>query len=574
MIEVSGLPSVPDDFADFRKVLFLVWAFLKLPAPTFIQYDIANYLQHGPRRKLIEAFRGIGKSWITAAYVCWRLRLNPQLNILVVSASKERADNFSTFALRLIHEMPVFQCLMPHAGQRESKVAFDVGPAEPDHAPSVKSVGITGQLTGSRAHIIIPDDIEVPGNSQTQAMRDKLAEQVKEFDAIIHPGGEIAYLGTPQCEQSIYNTLPQRGYAKRIWPAEYPNEKWQKANGEDLAPAVLLHLAHDPSLAGKPADPRRFDEDDLAERKLSYGRSGYALQYMLDTSLSDADRYPLKLSDLIVMDLDRELAPEKLVWAADPSLVVPEVPCVGLNGDRYYRPFRVIGDMLPYTGSVMAIDPSGRGKDETSFAVVNMLSGYLFLMAAGGVRGGYSEDTLLALARLAKVWRVNNILVESNFGDGMFTELLKPHLMRTYQVGVEEVRSSAQKERRIIDTLEPVMNGHKLVVNRVVIQADYNWAKDLPPEQALKYQLFYQMSRITKDRGALAQDDRLDAVAMAVAYWVKAMGQDVDVKARERQGKLLQRELDAFTGQLDGTVDSLLLGWEPTKSHRKNCFNH
>ena len=129
---------------------------------------------------IIEAFRGVGKSWITSAYVVWLLYMNPQLNILVVSASKSRADDFSTFTLRLIKEMPILEHLIPSDDQRQSKISFDVKPAAASHAPSVKSVGITGQLAGSRADVIVADDCEVPNNSMTQGMRDRLSEAVKE----------------------------------------------------------------------------------------------------------------------------------------------------------------------------------------------------------------------------------------------------------------------------------------------------------------------------------------------------------------------------------------------------------
>ncbi len=99
--------------SDFRNFLYLAWKHLALPEPTPIQYDIADYLQGGPKRLIIQAFRGVGKSWITSAFVCHQLLLNPQRNILVVSASKNRADDFSTFTQRLINEMPILQHLIP-----------------------------------------------------------------------------------------------------------------------------------------------------------------------------------------------------------------------------------------------------------------------------------------------------------------------------------------------------------------------------------------------------------------------------------------------------------------------------
>ena len=128
---------------DFRNFLYLTWRHLRLPEPTPIQYDIADYLQRGGQRCIISAFRGVGKSWITASFVLWRLLLDPNINILVVSASKNRADDFSTFCLRLLSEMPILKHLYPKGYQRQSKISFDVSTATASQQPSVKSLGIT-----------------------------------------------------------------------------------------------------------------------------------------------------------------------------------------------------------------------------------------------------------------------------------------------------------------------------------------------------------------------------------------------------------------------------------------------
>lgn len=525
---------------DFRKFTYVVWNHLNLPDPTPVQYDIASYLQHGPRRSVIEAFRGVGKSWLTSAFVCWLLLNNPQLKILVVSASKERADAFSTFVKRLINEIPILAHLKPKEGQRDSVISFDVGPANPDHSPSVKSVGITGQITGSRADILIADDVEVPNNSATQTMRDKLSEAVKEFDAILKPGGRIIYLGTPQTEMSLYNQLPERGYEIRIWPALYPEVNQILKYQGRLAPMVTQAMEQDPKLAGLPTDPRRFGEEDLLERRASYGKAGFALQFMLDTSLSDADRYPLKVGDLVIQNLNPTMGHLKVAWAAAPELTINDTPNVALTGDRFYRPMWHSPEMTEYTGCVMSIDPSGRGKDETGYAVVKHLAGNLFVTEAGGISGGYEESTLEALAQIAKRNQVKYIIIEANFGDGMFTQLLKPVLGRIYNCTVEEVKHSTQKEARIIDTLEPVMTGHRLIVDRKVIERDFETAKDV------KYSLFYQMTRITRDRGALVHDDRLDALAIAVAYWVESMARDNDKAVSEIKSQALARELKRF----------------------------
>jgi len=540
--------EIPPKLRDFRNFLYLVWKHLNLPDPTPLQYDIAEYLQHGPKRSVIMAFRGVGKSWITSAFVVHQLLLDPSKNILVVSASKNRSDDFSTFTLRIIQEIPILQGLKPSENQRFSKIAFDVGPAPASHAPSVKSLGISSQLTGSRADIIVADDVEVANNSATQGMRDKLDEQVKEFDAIIKPldSSRIIFLGTPQCEDSIYNKLRERGYKSRIWPSEYPDEVEATNNyGGDLAPLIADNIASD--TVGTSTEPLRFTDLDLEERKMSYGRTGYALQFMLNPKLSDADRYPLKINDLIISDVDVDLAPEKIVWSSDPDNTDRELPNVGLAGDRFRRPSSTVGDMIPYTGSVLSIDPSGRGKDETGYAVVKMLNGQLYVPDAGGIKGGYDEKTLKQLVAIAKDNKVNIVVIESNFGDGMFMELIKPLFRTTYPVTIEEVRHNKQKELRIVDTLEPVLNSHRLVVDPSVITNDYRSALTYPIEQQTRYMLMYQLSRITRDRGSLVHDDRLDALSIAVGYWTQQMASDADQSMVDRQQELLHKELQDFT---------------------------
>ena len=537
--------DLPDEIKDFRNFLFLVWKQLNLPQPTPIQYEIADYMQHGPKRAVIQGFRGVGKSWICSAFVVHQLLLDPSKNILVVSASKTRADDFSTFTLRLIHEAPFLQHLAPGDKQRFSKISFDVGPAPASHAPSVKSLGITSQLTGSRADIIVADDVEVPNNSATQMMRDKLGEQVKEFDAIIKPNKEskILFLGTPQCEDTLYRSLQERGYDTKIWPAQYVTQSKNNLTYNDNISQLCVSTEKE----NKTTEPLRFSDIDLADRKVSYGSAGFALQFMLDSKLSDVEKYPLKINDLLVMSIDDEVAPEKVVWANDPSLEWDSaVPNVGMTGDRFHRPFKVLGDHIPFTGSVLSIDPAGRGKDETGYAVCKMLNGFLYVPAAGGLQGGYSEETLKYLCVLAKEHNVNTIIVESNFGDGMFVELIKPILTKVHPCTIEEVRHSTQKERRIIDTLEPVMAGHKLIIDPEVIKNDFRTAQDYPNESSLKYQLIYQLSRLTRDRGAITHDDRLDALSIAIAYWTEQMAQDASQKMEDRKEDLLREELQRF----------------------------
>ena len=554
--QVATWHPLPEPFdKDFRYFLIVVWRHLGLPDPTPIQLDIAHFMQHGPKRRIVEAFRGVGKSWMAAAYVLWLLRNDPQKKIMVVSASKTRADDFTMFCIRLIREMPLLQCLEPDRDeQRAAANRFDVRPAIPDQSPSVKSVGVFGQLTGSRADLILPDDVETPFTSWSVGMREKLLAAVGEFNAILKPGGDIMFLGTPQTEESIYNKLGQRGYSTRIWPARYPPKP--EKYGDLLAP-VIQEVGSE--LIGKPTDPGRFSEMDLLERETSYGRSAFALQFQLDTTLSDLERFPLRLSDLMVLEVS-DHAPEKLVWSSGAEYRIADLPAVGFSGDYYHRPAYIHGDWLEFQGCVMFIDPSGRGQDETAYAIVAHLNGNLYVLEVGAYKDGYTDEVLEGIAKAAKRRKVNLIVLEDQFGQGMLENLLKPHLQLHHPCSIETSRSNMQKERRIISAMEPVLNQHRLIINRSVVEADSKGREDEAIEKRLAYQLFHQLTHITVDKGCLQHDDRLDALAGAIQYWNESLAIDEDRAIKDRRAELWDLELDAFMGNIDGALDAQFLG--------------
>ena len=523
--------NVKDVARDFKAFVRLVWEFLGLPKPTPVQLQICDWLQYGPRRQITAAFRGVGKSWLTSCYVVWRLMSDRQLNFLIVSASSTRSNDFSTFTKRLITELPLLKGMKPSEDERWSNIAFEVHGAKASHQPSVKSMGVMGMLTGSRADVIIADDVEVPNNSATPDLRDKLLKVViSEFESILKPGGSIKFLGTPQSAKSIYNRLREKKYEMRIWPVMVPSPEDivvypANTNGEPtLAPGILK--AYELGYHHAPTDPDRFNEIEVQERKDRFSRSDFALQFMINTSLSDHMKFPLKLSDLQVLDCSGDKAPISISYSTQKDCLEKDIPLIGLEGDRWYHPFRVDDTWEPFEGSVMFIDPSGKGDNETAAVVVKQLHGYLFVTASVGFIGGYSDLTLIKLAKLARDQKVNRVLIESNYGDGMFTKIFTPILARYHKVTIEDVRNHTVKESRIIDTLEPVMNRHRLIVDRQMVLDDIESAFNMDTEKGITYSMFYQMTNITHDRGSLKIDDRLDALAGAVAYWVNAMARD------------------------------------------------
>jgi hypothetical protein len=555
---MDTLTALKDDFKLFLQAL---WGQLDLPSPTRAQYAIADYLQYGPKRLQIQAFRGVGKSWITGAFVLWTLFNNPEKKIMIISASKERADNMSIFLQKLIIETPWLVHLRPKSDDsRWSRISFDVN-CSPHQAPSVKSVGITGQLTGSRADLMILDDIEVPGNSMTEMMREKLLQLCTEAESILTPkkDSRIMYLGTPQTTFTIYRKLAERNYRPFVWPARYPRSL---SNYEGLLAPQLQEDIDVGAESWDVTDPDRFSSEDLVEREAAMGRSNFMLQFMLDTTLSDAEKFPLKFSDLIITAVNPTQAPDSVVWCSDPRNVLKDLPTVGLPGDYFYSPMHLQGEWGPYTETICSVDPSGRGSDETAATYISQKNGFLYVHEVRAYRDGYSDNTLLDILRGCKRYNVTKLLIETNFGDGIVAELFKKHLQQTKQaIDVEEVRANVRKEDRIIDALEPVMNQHRLVVDRKVVEWDYSSNKDAAPEERLLYMLFYQMSRMCREKGAVKHDDRLDSLAQAVKYFTDAMGISAYEAVKMRKQEEWNDILETFIDDPQAATNHLVMGF-------------
>ena len=547
---------------DFKLFLKATWAQLDLPEPTRAQNAIADYLQYGPKRLQIQAFRGVGKSWITGAFVLWTLFKDPEKKIMIISASKERADNMSIFLQKLIIETPWLQHLRPKSDDsRWARISFDVN-CSPHQAPSVKSVGITGQLTGSRADLMILDDIEVPGNSMTELMREKLLQLCTEAESILTPKktSRIMYLGTPQTTFTVYRKLAERNYRPFVWPARYPRKDNVTKYDNLLAPQLVEDIEMGEA-EWNPTDTR-FTHDDLLEREASMGRSNFLLQFMLDTSLSDAEKFPLKFSDLVVTSVNPTKAPDSVVWCSDPRNVIKELPIVGLPGDYFYSPMDLQGDWEDYTETICSVDPSGRGTDETAACWLSQRNGFLYLHEVRAYRDGYSDNTLLDILRGCKKFNATRLVIETNFGDGIVGELFKKHLQQTKQaIDVEEVRANVRKEDRIIDALEPVMNQHRLVVDRGVIEWDFRSNPDEAPEKRLLYMLFYQMSRMCREKGAVKHDDRLDCLAQGVKYFTDAMSISAYETVKQRKMEDWNDMLEAFVDDPQQATDHLIFGF-------------
>lgn len=530
-----------------------------------IQEDIGNYLVHGPDSLMVQAQRGQAKTTVAALFSVWSLIHSPHFRILIVSAGGTQANEISTLIVRVIMNMDVLECMRPdaQAGDRTSVEHFDVHHSLKglDRSPSVACVGITANLQGKRADILIADDIESSKNGLTQTQRAQLAHLTLDFVSICMGAngkpGRILWLGTPQTTDSIYNSLPGRGVAIRIWPGRYPTAEEMKAYGAHLAPIIQRRIDADPSLQsgggllgdkGKPVELSYLGEDVLLRKVIDQGEAYFQLQHMLNTRLMDAERYPLKLERCVVLRLNKtRRVPVEIVPGMSASDLRPFS-----HGGRFSFNLTSLAAGLhtsyaPVPTLHMYIDPAGGGinADESAYAVSGVVNGNVFIFACGGVKGGYNREQIEALIDVAVEWNVNIMTIEKNMGYGAFREVMLPLLkQRLPQCGLEDDLVTGQKERRICDTLEPVMGRGSLVFNEDIVEQDWLLASRYGDRNALAYSLFFQISKMTRDRGALQHDDRIDALEGTVRFWQKALGLD-QVAARKKAEALAYQALTA-----------------------------
>ena len=160
-------------------------------------------------------------------------------------------------------------------------------------------------------------------------------------------------------------------------------------------------------------------------------------------------------------------------------------------------------------------------------------------------------------------YNVTKLIIETNFGDGIVCELFKKHLLQTKQaIDIEEVRANVRKEDRIIDTLEPILNQHRLVVDRSVVEWDFNSNPDEAPERRILYMLFYQMSRMCREKGAVKHDDRLDSLAQGVKYFTDAMGISAQEQVIMRKREDWQDMMDEWLDDPEAAANHIVLGFD------------
>ena len=529
-----------DLYDNFIIFYVYVYAYLNLPRPSRAQLEMALFVadRKNPHR-MIMAMRGLSKSLTSQAYVIWRLMNDPNEKILVMSAGATRAANYTQFILRLLKALPVCNGMAPRFNkERTSSQSFDIAGAEPSDSPSLYAVGVGNQITGFRATICVLDDVETPQNSGSVVQRDKVNHYTSEASNILMTGrDEIVVLCTQHSVDSIYTDwINSKGFKPFIIPAEYPADLSVYGNG--LAPYIRERIANNPELVGQTVD-ERFTADVLASKRLRIGKSQYKLQYMLDVSMSDDMKHPLKLSDFIVMDVDNDDAPIKVSHSAmrENQILTKHN---GFKSDRLFAPSFVSDQRTEYNYRVMSIDPSGRGADETGLCIAYSVAGRIFVKKITGIEGGYEHETLTMIAQMCSDYKIDYLVIESNFGDGAFAKSLEPILGRiSPRTMIEEVRAKGQKEVRIITTLEPLMNQHKIILDRKILDDDLT-------ATSVNNSFTFQLSHIAKTPNCLRHDDRLDAFEMLCRFMVERENFDEEYEAEKLDKDKLEEDLLQF----------------------------
>lgn len=548
---------VRDQYPEFVDFCHDAMAFLGFHM-TWMQADIAMFMQHGPAQQMVSAQRGEAKSTIACIFGIWSLVQDPKCRVLLVSGAEDKAKENGILMKRLIMQWELLDYLRPdkYAGDRTSDLEFDVhwSLKGVEKSASVNCLGLTGSLQGYRADVLIPDDIETTKNGLTATGREHIAVLSREFSSIC-THGRIMYLGTPQTKESIYNALPRRGYTVRIWPGRFPTLDEQERYGEYLAPSIIERLAllGDKVRSGGgiegnrgwTTDPERYTEQDLCKKELDQGPEGFQLQYMLDTSLSDAMRQQLKLADLLFLDCQRDAVPERLSWASDKRFRLDPLPLdFPVERAFLHTPAYMAEHFCPVQNVTMFIDPASDGGDELAFAIGGVVGPYIHLLAVGGFKGGFADDNLEKLAKLVNEYGVRVCLVERNMGAGAVTRLIQNHFngidpstgrKRVTGCGVDERWAGGQKEKRIVDTLRPVIQRHRFVVHKSALDLDLALLKQYPADRRAQRSFFHQMHNITTDKGSLERDDRIDAVEGLVRELVGFLILDEDAEERKRE---------------------------------------
>lgn len=492
-----------------------------------IQREIALFMADSDNKKtVIHAQRSQAKSTIARGYALYSLIHNPRLRVVLFTGESSLARKFSKAMIDLFYSMPELSFMLPdkRAGDRDSVEAFDIHHSLRglDPHPSIAAKSLMSGIQGMRGDIILADDVETYSNSSSSVLREDLIQRFRDLPSIC-TNGRIIVLGTHQTTESIYKQLPDMGFKQRFWPGRVPTVEQREWYGENLAPSIQ-ELYEDPQnrtghgmdgLQGIPTCPEYLGEDVLVGKEQVQGGPFFQLQHMLNPTLSDASRKPLRTEMIKVVSLPHvNTLPVVLHTVGEERIGSYGFTRVRVDSSEYQEKPYVIATIDPALGGM-------KSGDRTGYVILGIVTGYAYILDCGSWKGGYSEELMTQWASTLSKYRPSQIIMESNAGNGIITQTFRPILQyyaqqNGWQVGLEDVRENGQKEVRGINRMLPVMGRGALVVTEDAIRSMEASLSDVEIKLREAFSLWYQINNVTYQRNSLLHDDTFDSLSLAI----------------------------------------------------------
>jgi len=238
-----------------------------------LHLDIASWLGqrwlNGDRRLLLLCFRSAGKSTLVGMFCAWLLFNQPNLRILILSAEYDLAKKMVRNVKNIVERHPLTTDLIPDRSLQWASDQFTVRRDLVLRDPSLLARGVTSNITGSRADVVICDDVEVPNTCRTPARREELRHRLLEISYVLVPGGLQLYAGTPHNLNSIYAEVPSAQDAQVF------------LDGFERLVIPLLDEK------GESRWPERFPENCIRDLRQQTGPAKFQSQMMLRPSEDD-----------------------------------------------------------------------------------------------------------------------------------------------------------------------------------------------------------------------------------------------------------------------------------------------
>lgn len=430
----------------------------------------------GDRRMLLMAFRGSGKSTLVGLFAAWLLYRDPNRRLLVLAADLKLAKKMVRNVKRILERHPDTRTLKPPAKDRDQWAADQFTVVRPLELrdPSMIASGIGGNITGSRADVVICDDVEVPRNSDSATKRADLRERLAELDYVLVPGGTQLYVGTPHSYYTIYADEPRP-------------ETGESAPFLDGFERLTMPVyTEDADGKRSYAWPKRFDEAHVNRIRKSTGPNKFTSQMLLrPVNVAEGRLDP----DLLVR-YDAELDYHEAAGRAVLTLGAVKLLSASCWWDPAFARPKAEGKP-PADSSVVAVVFAG---DDNRL----YLHRVLYLTVDPADPASEAEQQCRQVARFLEDNHLPALCLEIN-GLGKFL----PNLLRSrlrddgVAAAVVEVSSRKPKALRILEAFDALLADRRLSVHASVWQSAF----------------IREMREWRPDGTYTGRDDGLDAVA-------------------------------------------------------------